>query len=106
MSGTVEELSSEFASRLREAIDLCREQGYSPSRFEQMLNSSPSAVSLAKKLAVSSELQDGLKRIAKLGRLELAMESIMLEEQFKPLFSDQILQAARWRLDTVRSGLE
>ena len=70
-----------------------------------MLNSSPSAVTLAKKLAVSSELQDGLKRIAKLGRLELSMESIMLEEKFKPLFSDQVLQAAQWRLDTVRAGV-
>lgn len=104
MSGTIEELSGEFASRLRAAIDLCRELGYSPSRFEQMLNSSPTAVSLAKKLVVSSELQDGLKRIHKLGRLDLAMESIMLEEKFKPLFSDQVLQAARWRLDTVRLG--
>lgn len=105
MSGTIEELSGEFASRLREAIDLCRELGYSPSRFEQMLNSSPSAVTLAKKLAVSSEIQDGLKRIAKLGRLELSMESIMLEEKFKALFSDQVLQAAQWRLDTVRAGV-
>jgi len=105
VSGTIEELSGEFASRLREAIDLCRELGYSPSRFEQMLNSSPSAVTLAKKLAVSSEIQDGLKRIAKLGRLELSMESIMLEEKFKPLFSDQVLQAAQWRLDTVRAGV-
>lgn len=104
MSGTIEELSSEFASRLREAIELCRGLGYSPSRFEQMLNGSPSAVSLAKKLAVSSELQDGLKRIAKLGRLELSMESIMLEEKFNPLFSDQVLEAARWRLDSVRLG--
>lgn len=105
MPGTIEELSGEFADRLREAIELCRGLGYSPSRFEQMLNGSPSAASLARKLVVSSELQDGLKRIAKLGRLELSMESIMLEEKFKPLFSDQVLQAARWRLDTVRIGM-
>lgn len=104
MAGTIEELSGEFADRLREAIVLCRGLGYSPSRFEQMLNSSPSAVSLAKKLVVSSDLQDGLKRIAKLGRLELSMESIMLEEKFKPLFPDPVLQAARWRLDEVRIG--
>ena len=104
MSGTIEELSGEFADRLREAIDLCRGLGYSPSRFEQMLNSSPSAVSLAKKLVVSADLQDGLKRIAKLGRLELSMESIMLEEKFKPLFTDQVLEAAKWRLDAVRVG--
>ena len=104
MPGTIEELSGEFADRLREAIDLCRGLGYSPVRFEQMLNSSPSAVSLAKKLVVSAELQDGLKRIAKLGRLELSMESIMLEEKFKPLFPDQLLEAAKWRLDAVRVG--
>jgi hypothetical protein len=104
VSGTIEELSGEFADRLRGAIDLCRGLGYSPSRFEQMLNSSPSAVSLAKKLVVSAELQDGLKRIAKLGRLELSMESIMLEEKFKPLFPDQVLEAAKWRLEAVRVG--
>jgi hypothetical protein len=102
--GTTEQLSGEFADRLREAIDLCRGLGYSPSRFEQMLSSSGSAVSLARKLVISSELQDGLKRIAKLGRLELSMESIMLEEKFKPLFPDQVLEAAKWRLDSVRIG--
>lgn len=104
MSVSLEQLSGEFSDRLREAIDLCRKLGYSPSRFEQMLNNSPSAVSLARKLVVSSELQDGLKRIAKLGRLELSMESIMLEEKFKPLFSAQVLEAAKWRLDSVRLG--
>ena len=104
MSVSLEQLGGEFSDRLREAIVLCRELGYSPSRFEQMLNSSPSAASLAKKLVVSSELQDGLKRIAKLGRLELSMESIMLEEKFKPLFPDQVLEAAKWRLDSVRIG--
>lgn len=99
---SLDELGGEFADRLREAIDQCRAIGYNPSRFEQMLNSTTSAVSLARKLVVSSELQDGLKRIAKLGKLELSMESIMLEEQFKPLFSDQLREAAKWRLDTVR----
>jgi len=60
------------------------------------------AVSLAKRLVVSSELQDGLKKMKALGRLDLTMENRMLDPKFSALFTKQELEAARWRLEQVK----
>lgn len=90
-------MEAEFSERLRDAIRQSHDLGYHPTRFEKMLNEQ-GALGLARKLVKSGELQDGLKDLAKLGRKDLSMESIMLEPQFKPLFSIAELQAAKWRL--------
>lgn len=63
-----------------------------------MLNSGTSAVSLAKKFLLAKDPQYGLKRLAKLGRLDLSIESILSEEIFNPLFSDQDRELAKFRL--------
>lgn len=89
-------LDQQFSAALRSAIRECYDLGYTPTRFEQMLDSTD-AVVLAKRLVASGELQDGLKRIKALGRLDLSMEQIMLDPIFSPLFTSQELQAASWR---------
>ena len=62
------------------------------------------AKAVAKQLVKSGDLQDGLKRLQKLGRLDLAMESIMLEAKFRPLFNAGELEAAKWRLEQVKDA--
>jgi len=94
------QLESEFTARLQDAIGQSRALGYPPNRFEQML-AEHGAYALARKLVKSGELQDGLKAMAKLNRMDLTMESIMLEAKFRPLFTSQELSAAKWRLDQV-----
>jgi len=93
-------LEQEFTARLRSAITQARDLGYNPSRFEQMLDAMD-AVSLAKKMVESGDLQDGLRKIHSLNRLDLSMEQIMLEPQFAPLFSPEHLAAAQWRLNQL-----
>lgn len=93
-------LEQEFSAALRSAIRECYKLGYMPTRFEQMLDAAD-AVKVAKRLVTSGELQDGLKRIKRLGRLDLSMEQIMLEKRFSPLFTAQELQAAEWRLSQL-----
>ena len=90
-------LESEFTARVREALAEAHDLHYYPTRFEQML-AELGAVKLAKKLVVSGELQDGLKKMAKLGRKDLALEAIVLEPRFASLFSKDEKQAAEWRL--------
>lgn len=97
----MEQIKAEFSSRLRDAVHECYKLGYHPTRFEQMLGSL-GGVSLAKKLVLSGELQDGLKTLAKLGRLDLSMEAIMQEDNFKALFTKPELEAAAWRLAQVK----
>jgi hypothetical protein len=60
------------------------------------------AVATAKRLVASGDLQDGLKKLRSMGRLDLSMERIMLEKEFSQFFSDQERAAARWRLDQVQ----
>ncbi|MCC6208979.1 MAG: hypothetical protein IT488_12630 [Gammaproteobacteria bacterium] len=93
-------LAQEFAARLYTAILECHRLKYHPTRFEQMLQSSD-AVTLAKKLVTSGELQDGLKKLKGMDRLDLSMEEIMLESRFAQLFTRAELDAARWRLSQL-----
>lgn len=96
----MEYLKSEFAARLRASIRECREIGYHPNNFEQMLDASD-GVELAKRLVCSSDLHYGSKELAKLGRLDLSVEGIMLEEKFLPLFKKSERDAAQWRLSQI-----
>ena len=93
-------LAQEFSARLHAAILECHRLAYHPTRFEQMLQSTD-AVSLAKKLVASGDLQDGLRSIKSLNRIDLSMEQIMLEPQFKTLFDDKERAAASWRLSQL-----
>lgn len=96
-----EQLKADFLASLRAADIECHRLDYHPTRFEQMLQGEP-AVDLAKRLVTSGELHDGLKTLARLKRLDLSLESIMLEDRFRPLFSSEHLEAARWRLAQVQ----
>jgi hypothetical protein len=90
-------LKDKFAARVRATVKECQSLGYHPTRFEQMLDRSD-AVTIAKQLIVSSELQDGLKKLKEMGRIDLSIESIVLESEFSALFAPSELQAADWRL--------
>ena len=90
-------LQEQFEARVRAAVQECHSLGYHPTRFEQMLDQAD-AVSLAKRMVVSGELQSGLKKLKEMNRIDLSVESIMLEPQFCDLFTRQEIQAADWRL--------
>lgn len=96
-------LEQAFETRIRAAVQECHRIGYHPSDFEGML-ANASAVRVAERLVTSGDLQSGLKRLAQLNRLDLSVESIMLEPEFHALFTNvEIRKAAQWRLDQVRS---
>lgn len=69
-------------------------------RFMQMIDERH-PVDVGKHLVVSGDFQHGIKELAKMKRLDLSIESIMLNPGFRSLFTDQELAAARWRLDKV-----
>ena len=91
-------IREEFSGRLRSAMDECASLGYPPSRIRQMFDASH-PVEVAKRLVVSGYFQDGFRAVIGMGRPDLTVESIMLEERFSTLFTVQELKAARWRLD-------
>lgn len=94
-------LEQRFEARVRSAILECHGLGYHPADFEGMLRND-TATRVAQRLVQSGELQSGLRRLAQMGRLDLAIESIMLDPEFESLFAERLREAARWRLEQVR----
>lgn len=95
-------LESEFTARMRELVDLAptRVPGYHPTTFAQMVAScGGNFVPKAKALLRVPDAQSGFKRLVKGGAPDLAMESVVLEEKFRPLFDDDDRASARFRLD-------
>lgn len=90
-------LADDFSHAVRAALAECHRLDYRPTRFEQMLETTD-AVRLAKRMVRSGELQQGLKRLHDFGRVDLAIESILLRPNLQSLFSHDELDAARWRL--------
>jgi len=88
-----------FADRVRMSVEQSADLGYYPARFAAMLRSQP-AVNVAVAMVSSGELQHGLRRLARMGRLDLSLEALML--QYPDLFSAAILECARWRLEQLK----
>lgn len=95
------ELGDRFEGRLRDAIRLSIELGYVPTVIIQMLDNHGWEETVDR-LIPSGEIQIGPRRMAELGRLDLTIESIMLESEFRPLFPPRHLEAAQWRLDQLQ----
>jgi hypothetical protein len=93
-------LREEFWAAVRSAVVQCYGLGYAPSRFEKMIESSH-PVEVAKRLVISGDFQHGIRELTKLGRKDLTIESLMLEERFSPLFTNAERKAAAWRLANV-----
>ena len=97
----IEPLEIAFEERLRDSIRQSIRLGYNPIRITEMLNRY-GGKGTAERLVRSGEIQDGIRRIVAMGYPKLSVESIMLEPEFKPLFTEADLAAARWRLDQLR----
>ena len=91
-----------FEQAMRSACDKAAELGYRPVRFLDKM-ARRGAVAYAKELVCSSEIQDGLKRLHTLNRLDLSIEHLVANDsRFSGLFTELERQAAQWRLDQVR----
>ena len=71
--------------------------GYHPNYFLQMVQEH-GGVTAAKRLLNAREAQSGLTRLWELDRLDISMEALVLQERWKPLFSDADRQTASERL--------
>jgi hypothetical protein len=96
----MEQLRAAFSQAIFEAIRECHDFGYHPTKWEAM-NRAQHPVEVSIKLVQSPDFQDGFRRLLRENREYLTVESIMLRPEFSRLFPDQVLQAARWRLQTA-----
>ena len=59
------------------------------------------AVDAARRIIISGDIQSGFERLIAIGHAEWTVEWEVLNPKWRPLFSDQHLDAARWRLVQV-----
>ncbi|HEY3920288.1 MAG TPA: hypothetical protein VGL83_21050 [Stellaceae bacterium] len=97
------ELEAQFELAVREACTKAGNLGYFPSYFLQKMTRT-GAVTYAKELVVSGELQTGLRRLAQLKALDLSIEHLVARvPRFASLFTKDQREAAEWRLKQIEA---
>ena len=83
------------------AVSICIGQyGYRPSYFLQMLgNYGP--VDTAIRLVTAPKFHEGFVRLWELSRLDLTVEAIILRDPYNQLFTKEVLEKARERLEQL-----
>jgi hypothetical protein len=59
-------------------------------------------VAAAKKLLASDDIQSGLYELFECGRLDLTVETLVLQDEYRSLFSPEELVEAQRRLDLLK----
>lgn len=57
------------------------------------------AVEAAKQLLKSGDIQSGFEFLMSQNRPDLTVEHAVLDDAWRPLFSESVRDAARWRID-------
>jgi hypothetical protein len=86
-----------FNKAMRRLYDEARAEGYQAGYFLKML-AEHGGVATAKQLINSSTPSEGFARLWELGRLDLTVEALALEPEWRALFTREELQRAETRL--------
>jgi hypothetical protein len=95
-----EQLEYEFNKAMHWILDHEHEIGLNSSRFRQMVEQHGGIKAAHMLLEPDRELpHDTFGYLRRSGRLDLSMEFYVVQETYRPLFSDQEREIARWRLE-------
>jgi len=98
----MQELERQLRGRMMDVTRICqKELRWNPTRAVQMINEH-GAAEAARIMVLTPNGTDGFARCWEEGRLELSVEHIILEPKFSPLFTEDVLQVARDRLEQAR----
>lgn len=87
----------EFAVALRDIYDQCAKLDYHPTGMLGMIERL-GGVETARQLLRQPGTSEGFAKLALLGRIDLAVESLVLQPRWKGVFSDEELRIAKRRL--------
>ena len=93
-------LEMRLAERLRGACSETRALGCYRQRFEQLLERND-VIRAVRQHLIYDEPDAALNQLARMGRLDLAAEQIVLEPTYRKLFDEAELAAAKRRLTYV-----
>ncbi|MDM5358813.1 HNH endonuclease [Peribacillus sp. ACCC06369] len=91
------QLEIQFHKDMLNIYENARKIGYNASRFKQMV-ANQGGLNVAKKFINSNSPSDGFTSLLLLGRLDLTVEALVLEEAYQSLFSEEERQVVLDRL--------
>ena len=93
-------LETAFNKSMYWLLDHEHEIGLNSSRFRQMIEEHGGVKAAHLLLQPDRELpRDTFGYLRRCGRLDLSMEFYVVQEKYRPLFSDQEREIAQWRLE-------
>jgi hypothetical protein len=99
------EVENNLRHRMLAAAQICKKElRWNPSRAVQMINEH-GPIEAARLMVLAPNGTDGFARCWEENRLELSVEHIVLELEFAPLFTSEVLDTARNRLEQARTNL-
>jgi len=102
MTDDLNALKLKFHERMRQIHDQAwHECGYKATRFIQMVEAEGGLIA-AKKLLASNSYSEGLTRLWQEKRLDISVEATVLETEWRLLFTDDEISAARKKLEALR----
>ena len=94
------ELENQFHHAMIGVYQNAKEHDYFATYFKRMLDDYE-GVETAKRLLAKQEIQAGLIKLWELKLLSQSMEALVIQERFKPLFTDAEIAEARRRLEEL-----
>ena len=89
-----------FASEMRLVYERAKlDLGYNATYYLRML-AEHGAVETARRLILAPQMSDGFAFLWEHGRLDLTVEALALKPEFADLLGDEVLEAARRRLES------
>ena len=92
-------LEVDFHEAMVNIYHAAAELGYRPTYFLRMVNEH-GGLAAAKRLLSTAESQEGLTKLWELGRLDISVEALVLEERWEILFSNDERRNALERLES------
>jgi len=93
-------LEEEFTRALEGTVEAAKARNYNPTYFMQMLGEH-GGVETAKRLLAGKEPQTGLFELYHRELLHESMEAVVLQDKFRPLFTEKELVEAHRRLEEL-----
>ena len=97
------DISLEYKLRTEflKAVNICKNKyGYNPTRFLQMLGKY-GPVTAAINLVVNPKFHDGFTKMWELERLDLTVEATIRRSPYNQLFTQEVLDKAKEKLDNL-----
>ena len=98
----MDDLTRRFDERMRRAYLVAKSLGYDPIAFARM-TAEHGWLGAARILLRDGPPQAGFERLWSLGRLDLTVESVALEDEWRGLFTEEELAVARQRLEDLNA---